>query len=116
MKAALTVLLKVFVSQFYKANAAFFLLILGFCFGFMSGIEHKALAQFFTSSSLLLLIPIGIWVLYTIKIVLFNRHVLQQPENEFMFCFSLLPVSQQVLMLLNVLSAQMLPALLYAVF
>jgi len=82
----------------------------------MSGIEHKALAQFFVSSPLLLTIPISFWTLYTWKVILFNRSVLQLQQNEFVFHFSLIKISAQTSSIVAIIIEQLMPFLLYAVF
>jgi uncharacterized membrane protein YuzA (DUF378 family) len=116
VKTITPILTKVFVVEFYQKNASFFLLIGGLCFGFMSGVEHKALAQYFVSSSLLLTIPISCWVLYTWKVILFNKNVLQLQQNEFVFHLSLIKISSRSLSIFVVLIKQLMPMLLYAVF
>jgi hypothetical protein len=63
---------KVLTREFYRANAMFFLVAIGFCFGFMRGAEHLALAHFFVGSTWLVMIPVGVWVMYTIKVILYN--------------------------------------------
>ncbi|HTJ51120.1 MAG TPA: hypothetical protein VL443_16785 [Cyclobacteriaceae bacterium] len=116
MKTITSILTKVFVVEFYQHNASFFLLIGGLCFGFMSGVEHKALAQYFVSSPLLLTIPISCWTVYTWKVILFNRNVLQLHQNEFVFHLSLIKISSRALSIFVVIAEQLLPILMYATF
>src|SRR6187455_2700572 len=81
------VLVPVFVREFYLANTGFFLLVIAFAGGFMRSYDHVALAEFFISSPLVLIIPIGFWLLYSLKVINFNWEKTKQNENEFIFCF-----------------------------
>lgn len=116
MSEIFTILNKVFVKEYYRLNAGFFLVIGTLTFGFMSGREHLALAQFFISSPFVMLIPIAIWTIYTLKIINFNRQQLQRPENQFLFTFGLLPTKIKSIGLYSALSLQLMPALLYGFF
>src|SRR5688500_4396091 len=87
---------KVLAKEYYRLNTGFFLLILTLTFGFMSGVEHRALAEFFIASPLLLLVPISIWVVYLIKIINFNRSQVSLPQNQFLHVFSLRPFLHQI--------------------
>lgn len=116
MKTTIKVFAKVFVKTFYAENVSFFLVVIGLAFGFMSGVEHKALAEFFTSSPLTALIPVISWMLYALKVVRFNRSVTRRKENEFLFCHSLYPPRDQFGNVTLVLFNQLAPAFLYAIF
>ncbi len=83
MKALTTVLIKVLVREFYREHAVFFLMVVGLAFGFMSKVEHMFLAEFFISMPVVTLIPVGLWVVYTARIVSFNARILRQDENGF---------------------------------
>lgn len=107
---------RVFTVEFYKLNSAFFLLVLGLSFGFMSGVEHRVLAQFFISSPTLLLIPFSGWLLYAIKIIRFNRATLHLPQNEFIFQFTAFNKHTQWIYVFPVLFIQLLPAIAYGIF
>lgn len=110
------VLNKVLVKEFYRLNTGFFLVIITITFGFMSGVEHKALAEFFVVSPIILLVPIGIWMVYVIKILNFNNNQLYRKENQILFEISLLPRIKQIVQLFIVFSSQFMPAILYAGF
>jgi hypothetical protein len=110
------VLSKVLVRTFYKINAGFFLVVLGLCFGFLRKIEHIALAQFFVSSPYLLLLPILLWLLYTIKVVLYNRHAVAFPQNTFLGSFLFLQRRKRVVLLILIAVLQLLPIILYGFF
>ncbi|HEY0740508.1 MAG TPA: hypothetical protein VGD40_03565, partial [Chryseosolibacter sp.] len=111
-----TVFAKVFVREFYRLNAGFFIVVITLTFGFMSGKEHKALAEFFVASPLLSLIPISVWLLYTFKVILFNRQRMVLAENVFLFNTSLLYRRQQLVAACQAVFAQLMPIIVYAVF
>jgi hypothetical protein len=104
MNDSMPALFKIFVKQFYRDNAAFFLLIITLTFGFMSGVEHRALAEFFTSSSISMLAPVAIWTFYSFKVYLF------------LYNFTLLPAGTRLKLLWVIGVFQQLPVLLYASF
>lgn len=116
MNRTIHILNRVFAVEFYKLNTGFFLLVMGFCFGFLSGAEHKALAQFFTSSLVLLAIPISCWFLYTLKVILFNKATLYRKPNEFIFHLSAFHKFYQWLYILPLVVSQLAPAIGYAIF
>jgi hypothetical protein len=110
------VLVTVFARQFYLANTGFFLLVIAFAGGFMRSYDHIALAEFFISSPLVLMIPLAFWFLYNLKVINFNWERIKENENEFIFCFMLFPRSKQWWMAIRVILIQFLPALIYGLF
>jgi hypothetical protein len=110
------ILNKVFTKEFYRLNAGFFLVIITLTFGFMSGVEHKALAEFFIASPVVLMIPVTIWTIYAIKILNFNRQQLLRAENRFLHDMALLPPLTQWMAFASSLFSQLLPAMLYGAF
>jgi hypothetical protein len=90
--------------------------VFGVCFGFMSSIEHKALAQFFISSLLALCIPVTIWLMYTLKVIGFNKTTLASPVNEFIYNLRLFTSQFQWILATAFVTAQLLPIIGYAVF
>ena len=116
MSNVITILNKILAKEFYRLNAGFFLLIGALTFGFMSEVEHKALAQFFVSSPYVLFIPVGVWIIYTFKILNFNRQQLTRFENKIVFNVAFLSSSQQALCISIFIMLQLLPAILYGVF
>jgi hypothetical protein len=109
-------LYRVFTLPFFLDNITLFLIVIGLGGGFMSGREHIALAEFFISSSVLLLIPFLIWTLYAIKIVGYNAAKLKQQENNFLFSTLLFPRVKKALLIGIIIVTQFLPALLYGGF
>jgi hypothetical protein len=110
------ILNKVLVKEFYRLNAGFFLVVMTLTFGFMSSVEHRALAEFFISAHLLMCIPIALWVLYGLKIINFNTQQIRRHENSFIFELGLLKSNSRFGVLLSITAAQFMPALLYGLF
>lgn len=116
MKTITSVLSKVLVREFYREHAGFFLVVVGIAAGFMRAPEHMALAGFFTSQPLTALIPIGLWLLYTLRIISFNAQALKRSENSFVYNLVFLPAHVRLYSLIQVLYVQLLPALAYGAF
>jgi hypothetical protein len=110
------VLNKILVKEYYRLNAGFFLVIITVAFGFMSGTEHHALAEFFIASPLLLFVPIGMWAIYLLKIINFNRSQVNLPQNQFLYTFNLWSYARQVLPFFLIVVTQFMPAILYGFF
>lgn len=116
MKSLLKVFNRVLVIEFYRINIGFFFVAIGFFFGFLSGREHKALAEAFISSPFLLLIPFTIWIIYTLKILGFNSLSLDQKENSFLFASASLSKSTLLSCLITVAFNQLCPIIAYGCF
>jgi hypothetical protein len=116
MNIIAVVLNKVVTKEFYRSNASFFLVVIGICCGFMSKIEHMALAEFFTSSIMTLFIPFALWLLYTLKIIEFNRKVISLNENGFIINIRALGYTTQLFNYLMVATAELLPVIIYGFF
>jgi hypothetical protein len=112
----LLILNKVFAKEYYRLNAGFFLLVLTLTFGFMSGAEHRALAEFFITSPFLLLMPVGVWIIYLIKMINFNRSQVGFPQNQFLYAFTLHSPMRQIIPLFVTVAIQFIPAMLYGIF
>jgi hypothetical protein len=116
MKAVHPILHRVWVMEFYKTNASFFLLVLGFAAGFMRSPDHIALGLVFVSSPLLFLVPFVVWLLYTVKVIRFNVVVLKRKETEFLYQFNLQDLAPQLIILFVATFKQLLPVYAYAIF
>jgi hypothetical protein len=116
MSSILNVFAKIYIKTFYAENASFFLVVIGIAGGFMSSVEHKALAMFFLSSSFTACIPVLLWILYALKIANYNATATRRKENEFLLSHSLFPDIQQHLNVSFVLFSQLAPAFLYGGF
>jgi hypothetical protein len=111
-----TILNKVIAKEFYRANASFFLVTIGICCGFMSKIEHMALAEFFVSSVTTLFIPLAFWLIYSFKIIEFNRRVISLDQNEFILRIHALSFTSLLSSLLTVALTELLPMIVYGFF
>ncbi len=116
MKNIRLILFKVLVKQFYHVNAGFFLILVGICFGFLRDVEHLALARYFTSSVIGLMIPITAWLLYSLKIATFNNLSLAKKENEFLFEVGAINPLALWIQCFIVTGQQFLPVLIYSIF
>jgi len=103
-------------AEFYSQNSGFFLLCGTLAFGFMSGAEHKALAQFFVSGPSTLAVPVGIWLLYTLKVIRFNGAQLHLPSNRFLFTAQFLPRHQLWLICAQSFGVQLFPVFAYGLY
>jgi len=110
------ILSRTLTTEFYRANAMFFLVVMGFCFGFMRGAEHIALAGYFVSSPWLALIPAGVWILYSLKVVSFNRNEVNEERNAFLYSLPLLSPIEKIIACLTAASGQMAPVIAYGLF
>jgi hypothetical protein len=116
MRIELYILIRVFAVSFYQANNTLFLFIGAIAGGFMGGTEHLALANFFVGTPLTMLVPIAVWTLYTLKILQFNRALLQRDENTFMQYYCLLSVRDQWVSWMVTVAVQLWPAIGYGLF
>ncbi|MEI9920676.1 MAG: hypothetical protein WDO14_18070 [Bacteroidota bacterium] len=107
------VLTRTLTTEFYRVNAMFFLVAIGFCFGFMRGVEHIALAGFFVGSPWLAMIPVGVWILYTIKVVIYNRREVKFEKNWFLYS---LPLGNAIPAYVTVAVGQLAPIIAYGSF
>lgn len=110
------ILSRVLTVEFYRVNAMFFLVVLGLCFGFMSGREHMALAGFFVSSVWLALIPIGVWAVYVLKVVTYNRIEASGERNRFLYSLPLLGLSRKIPAYIGTATGEMAPVIAYGSF
>lgn len=81
MRAIDLVLSKVFVRRFYSENASFFLVLLGVCFGFLKAPQHYELSRALADKPIFYLIPIGLWILYALKVARFCSKVNREKES-----------------------------------
>lgn len=107
---------KLWVRSFYLENASFFLFVVAIAGGFMSKIEHIALADFFLSSPITLFIPVFLWALYAVRVIAYNQRLLYLGENEFALNLILFPRIWQAVMLACIAATQFLPAVFYGGF
>lgn len=116
MKAIIKVLTRTFAVTFYERNALFFFLLIGIAGGFMSGKDHVALASAIAGHPLLTLIPIILWILYGLKIWIFNSQLSDESQLRLIRDLSLLTGTRQLLSFAPVILIQDLPVLIYGAF
>jgi len=116
MNHHIPILSRTLIAEFYRVNAMFFLVVTGFCFGFMRGAEHKALAGFFVSSPWLAMIPIGVWVAYLVKVIVYNKREVGFERNRFLYVMPLTNVSARILGCVSVAIGQLAPVIAYGLF
>jgi hypothetical protein len=116
VNSATNVVYKILAREFYRLNSGFFLFIGTLTFGFMSGIEHKALAEYFVSAPYLILIPVSVWIFYAGKILSFNTSQIYLPRNRALFHIPFLSPGDQWIITSQCFLLQFLPALAYGAF
>jgi hypothetical protein len=116
MAETLPLMQKVLVWKFYRDNTAFFLLVIVLCFGFLSGREHVALAEGFIGSYITLMIPISVWILYTLKVIRYNYQSTGAPVNAVLQHTLTLKPAIRHLAILVVAVLQLLPVWIYGCF
>ena len=107
---------KVVAREFYRISAGFFLVVIGIGFGFMSKAEHVALAQLFVSTAYLSFVPVGLWCLYALKIMQFNRQTTGLSQNYFLSSILHLSLFRKSALLFCEAGIELLPAILYGIF
>ncbi|MGD1840268.1 MAG: hypothetical protein ACFB0B_05140 [Thermonemataceae bacterium] len=110
------VLWRTLVITFYRANVGFFSLVIFLLFGFIRGTEHVYLASFLVSKITTTLFVYIVWVVYTLKTILFVLKQLQTPVYHFIFQIRLLSIKQRLLLWASIQLGLLLPILLYGVF
>lgn len=117
MTSELRVLTKVMGHPFYQRNAGFFLVAFLLLFG-IAGEKakpmHHAIMWEMAGSSAILLVAAVVWMLYALKCLQFGLRTLALPENEFLYCISLLPYRRQIGSLFAIQAYLHLPVWLYA--
>ena len=116
MSIHVRILSRTLTAEYYRVNAMFFLVVLGLCFGFMSGIEHMALAGFFVGSLWLTLIPIAVWVIYTMKVIAYNKDEVRVERNRFLHSLPLLGLTSTLYACMVIAVGQLAPAIVYGLF
>jgi hypothetical protein len=107
---------KVLVWKFFRDNSSFFLLVIVLCFGFLSGREHRALAEGFIGSYLTIMIPVTLWILYCLKVVRYNFQQSLRQENLILTQSTILPWNIRYPVFAGISVIQLSPAVAYAAF
>ena len=120
MKPVTTLLLKVFVKQFYLINTGFFL----FCFYFFFGVVtpgqlvwyHQSLILGMLGSPVFLGIVFLLWFLYMLKCCSFCTTVIKSNESIYLQCLQALSKNKQWLLYLLISLLLYLPVIIYSCF
>jgi hypothetical protein len=110
------VLVRTICVEYYRLNAGFFFVIIGFAFGLLRPIEHIALATYFVHSSVMLALLFVLWTLYTLKTIQFTLRSFAQEENTFLHNLYVMPVPVKFLSLVLVQVILFEPIVLYSAF
>ncbi|KPM49615.1 hypothetical protein [Jiulongibacter sediminis] len=102
------------VREYYRQNVAFYLFLLLFCFGFMSGQEHRQLITVIMARPALLIFVGLAWFFHVLKSALFVHQTLQEQEYAFLQDNSILPFKHKWTSLLALQLNLNLPFALYA--
>jgi hypothetical protein len=116
MNSVVGPLIRSLAAEFYRLNSGFFLLIVTLTFGFMSKVEHVALAQALGSSPYTMMIAVGVWLIYAGKIMSFNRRQLRLPENLVLAHLDFVPFIQRTVYAFIVFALQFFPSIAYGIF
>lgn len=116
MKDYSVILSRTLTAEFYRVNAMFFLVVMAFCFGFMRSVEHIALANLFVSSVWLVMIPVGVWIIYAAKVILYNNRETRFERNWFLYSLPLADSMSRTTAYATVALGQLAPAIVYGLF
>ncbi len=104
------------VAEFYRRNLGLFLVVLLLAGGFLSSVEHIALARYAMQLPLVLGAYGALWALYALKTVQFVGQTLREPAFEILFFLRIVPVRTRWLLLAGAQAALLGPVVGYAVF
>lgn len=118
MDTVTRVLIKVLVKKFYERNAGLLAFVFYAMFGVVESNQlisyHLSLIHGVLSSTIFLLAVMTVWFLYSLKSLLLVFDELAQPQNQFLFSFSMLsPVAQYTSMMVALIAIY-LPVLIYS--
>jgi hypothetical protein len=116
MRTLLEVLHRTFVIEYYKQNAAFFGFFLLIFFGFIKSSEHLVIGQFLVEHPVALAFASLLWILYLLKVVLFELPEIRRSENQFLAQFALFPLATRFIALTIVAVSLLMPVIAYGVF
>ncbi|MBC7891845.1 MAG: hypothetical protein H7Y12_06520 [Sphingobacteriaceae bacterium] len=116
MSALWRLIYRCLVVEFYQRNIGLLLVVLLLAGGFLSSVEHIALARYAMQLPLVLGVYGALWALYALKTVQFVRQTLHDPAFEILFFLRLVPARTRWLVLAGAQVALLGPVLGYAVF
>jgi len=116
VRALFRVVQRCLIAEFYRRNAGFLLVVLLLSFGFLSSVEHIALARYAMQLPLVLGVYAALWALYALKTAQFVRQTLHDPTFEILYLLRIVPAPTRWLVLAAAQAALLGPVLGYAVF
>ncbi len=116
MNPVYKVLNRIFVTEFYRANTGFFLVILLLVFGFLKTPEHISIAGALAANSKYYLVVLGLWVLYSLKVYQFCIRSKKLPSLQFVADFGMISSINRTSITLLLQIGLSLPILGYSLF
>lgn len=120
MPYSFRILLKIWVTQFYKLNAGFFLFFFILFFGIVHPPElipyHVSLIRGMIHAWQFMLVILAVWFLYSTKCVGFCLRSLEKPENSFLHSFQVFSNTKQFILYVICHFLLYLPVLIYSAF
>lgn len=118
MRAAINILQKVLVNQFYSVNAGFFLFTFFVAFGIPQNVKefHLSLIDGVIKNPSILLLVMCAWLLYNIKCLDYIIKLLIKPQQRFLYSLCSLSYARQYAYFLYVQVMVYMPVLVYTMF
>ena len=118
MRAAINILQKVLVNQFYSVNAGFFLFTFFVAFGIPQNVKefHLSLIDGIIKNPSILLLAMCAWLLYNVKCMDYIIMLLKRPQQRFLYTLCSLSYVRQYAYFLYVQVMIYMPVLAYTMF
>lgn len=116
MKQVSKVLIRTLVKEFYKENAGFLLVVLGLGFGFLKTPQHIDIASALAFQPIYYLVPLVLWILYTLKTLSFCKTAKRLPSNWFLTELNTLKSTQRKPLIIYLQILLLAPTLGYSAF
>lgn len=97
MKSIFRILNLTIVKEYYRQNAVFIFAIMLFSFGFLRAIEHITIIKMALKLPSLLALTFLVWLLHTLKVILFTQRMLESKTNEFLYHIRLFSPLKRIL-------------------
>jgi len=116
MRTVISILQRVLVNHFYKANAGFFAFLFFLLFGMPNSVAdfHLALINGIIKSNSFLFVAFALWTLYNLKCINYTSKYLKEEKQNVLFTLNSLPVYACWLYMVYVQVMIYMPVLLYA--
>ena len=118
MKTLLTFLIKLFVLQFYRTNAGFFLFFFFFFFGSVNSgslvVYHMSLVASMLQSPVVLTGVYIFWFLYFLKCILYCKKIINSKEGIFLYNLQALSCNGQCFAVFLIYTLMYAPVLFYS--